>query len=197
MRETLAALLLRACGYQRGEPLIDPMCGSGTFPIEAAEMSLGLPPGRSRSFAFETLASFDPQAYAAQRPETNASQQAQVFGFDRDQGAIGMSRKNAERAGVQIDWRCQPISEMSPPCDAPGLVFVNPPYGGRIGNKKMLYGLYAALGERMRQMPGWRLGMVTSDKSLARATGLAFSDVSAPIPNGGLKIQLYQTAPSG
>ena len=67
LRETLAALFLRECGFSGDEPLVDPMCGSGTFVIEAAERALGLHPGRARSFAFEDLASFDPDAWAALR----------------------------------------------------------------------------------------------------------------------------------
>ena len=72
LRETLAALLLRACGYDGSEPVLDPMCGSGTFSIEAAEIALGLAPGRSRAFAFERLATFDPAAWTALRAEAAA-----------------------------------------------------------------------------------------------------------------------------
>ena len=73
---------------------------------------------------------------------------------------------------------------------------VNPPYGGRIGNRKLLFGLYAAFGERMRTaFPGWRVGMVTADGGLAKATGLKWRDTGPVIDHGGQKIRLYQSGP--
>ena len=117
-------------------------------------------------------------------------------GFDRDQGAIQMSAANAARAGVDgiCTFNCQPISALQRPEGLPGLVIVNPPYGARIGNKKMLYGLYSALGERLKsEFAGWRVGVVTSEAGLARATGLPLKPPGPPVPLGGLKIKLYQT----
>ena len=131
MRETLAALFLRAAGYTGSEPVFDPMCGSGTFPIEAAEIALSLAPGRARSFAFEQLAGFDGVADTATAlvKQTNHM----FFGSDRDNGAVAMSRANAERAGVAdvTEFQHCAISDIVPPCATPGLVIVNPPYGGR------------------------------------------------------------------
>ncbi len=196
MRETLAALFLRECGFTGAEPVVDPMCGSGTFVIEAAEIALGLQPGRARRFAFEALASFDPDAWAKLRiASPPSSTEMRFHGFDRDQGAIAMSAANAKRAGVDgiCNFTCQPISALERPDGPRGLIMVNPPYGARIGNKKMLYGLYAALGEVLKdRFSGWRLGLVTSEAGLARATGLSFHRTSPPIPLGGLKIKLYQ-----
>ena len=193
LRESLAAHFLRLCGYDGVEPLVDPMCGSGTFPIEAAEISAGLLPGRSRGFAFEHLTNFDSAAFAAMKSVATAKQAAPVFGYDRDQGAVAMAGKNAMRAGVKAQFACQPISALVPPTDQPGLVMVNPPYGARIGNKKVLYALYASLGARLKSdFAGWRLGLVTSDRGLAQATGLSFSEISGPIPHGGLRICLYR-----
>ena len=101
MRETLASLFLRQCGYDGVEPVLDPMCGSGTFVIEAAEIAAGLNPGRTRRFAFELLANHDPALWADMRaggaPITPANR---CHGSDRDAGAIRMARANAERAGV-------------------------------------------------------------------------------------------------
>ncbi|MDJ0821089.1 MAG: class I SAM-dependent RNA methyltransferase [Paracoccaceae bacterium] len=196
MRETLAALFLRACGYDGSEPVVDPMCGSGTFVIEAAEIAAGLLPGRSRHFAFEHLRTFDAEKVAALRTATQRSPTHRFHGFDRDDGAIRMSQKNAERAGV-ADWTQftrQPISDLTPPEGPPGLVIVNPPYGARIGNKKLLYGLYGAFGQVMKvRFAGWRVGLVTSETGLARATGLPFGPPSAPVSFGGLKVRLHQT----
>lgn len=196
MRETLAALFLRAAGYDGTMPVYDPMCGSGTFVIEAAEWAAGLLPGRSRSFAFEHLASFEPDALAA--PEQTAGQTALRFaGSDRDAGAIRMSAANATRAGVAdlCSWQTRALSEMTPPDGPPGLVITNPPYGARIGNRKLLFGLYAALGSRLSEaFAGWRVGIVTADAGLAKATGLSLT-AGPPVPHGGLKVRLYTAGP--
>lgn len=197
LRETMAALLLRACGYSGAEPVLDPMCGSGTFVIEAAEIAAGLAPGRSRAFAFETLATFDPDAWAAMKTQkTPPLPDLQFYGSDRDAGAFTAAKANADRAGIGglCTFAKRAISDLSPPDGPPGLVMINPPYGGRIGDKKPLYGLHGALGEVLRtRFAGWRVGIVTSEASLAHATGLPFSSESKPIAHGGLRVRLYQT----
>ncbi|MFV0360139.1 THUMP domain-containing class I SAM-dependent RNA methyltransferase [Tropicimonas sp.] len=203
MRETMAAMFLRQCGYDGSGPVVDPMCGSGTFIIEAAEIAAGLAPGRARHFAFEQLATFDPAAWEAMRraPRAAAITAApRFFGFDRDAGAIAMSRANAERAGVGAltEFRCQPVSELFPPEGSPGLVIVNPPYGARIGNRKPLFALHATLGEVLKtRFGGWRVGLVTSDAGLARSTDLPFGPPGAPVPHGGLKVALFRTGALG
>jgi putative N6-adenine-specific DNA methylase len=200
MRETMAALFLRACGYAGTEPVIDPMCGSGTFVIEAAEIAAGLAPGRARSFAFEDLATFDPAAWAAMRAGLAAPKPTDLrfHGADRDAGAIKGAAENAERAGVAalctFDRRA--ISDLVRPEGPPGLMIVNPPYGARIGERKLLFGLYGALGAVARErLSGWRVGLITSDGGLARATGLPFLPPGPPVAHGGLTVQLHRTAP--
>ena len=199
MRETLAALFLRACRYNGTEPVYDPMCGSGTFVIEAAEKAAGLAPGRVRSFAFENLASFEPDTWQRMRDSVVPQQTSLKFtGSDRDQGAVRMSEANAARAGVSniTQFTCAPIGEAVPPEGPPGLVIVNPPYGGRIGNKAPLHGLYAAFGNRITEaFKGWRVGLVTSEPGLARATGLKWKDTGPIVDHGGTKVRLYQTGP--
>jgi putative N6-adenine-specific DNA methylase len=197
MRETMAALLLRQCGYDGGEPMVDPMCGSGTFVIEAAEIAAGLKPGRSRRFAFEQLASFDAAAWQRLRGADRViTPTIRCYGSDRDAGAIRMSRANAERAGVAAftDFRQHAISDLARPDGPPGLVIVNPPYGGRIGDKKRLYALYGALGQTLRErFAGWRVGVITNDVALANSTGLPFAPPGPPILHGGLRVMLFQT----
>ncbi len=199
MRETMAALFLRACGYAGSEPVLDPMCGSGTFPIEAAEIATGLAPGRSRSFAFERLAGFDAAAWAAMRAAIVPHATALHFhGSDRDTGAITMSRANAERAGVGAitDFSHASVSDLARPDGPPGLVIVNPPYGQRLGKTGQLRPLYTALGNTLRtRFTGWRVGLVTTEAGLAQATGLPFAPPGPPIPHGPLKIRLWQTGP--
>jgi putative N6-adenine-specific DNA methylase len=117
------------------------------------------------------------------------------FGFDRNDGAIRGAMKNAERAGVAdlVRFERQAISDLVPPKGvAPGIVIVNPPYGGRIGERKLLFGLYGALGTRLAEaFRGWRVGIITSDGGLAKATGLALS-AFGPVDHSGTKISMWQ-----
>ena len=202
MRETLAALFLHECGYDGSEPLLDPMCGSGTFVLEAAELAAGLAPGRSRPFAFERLAAFDPEAWAemkrAAAPSPAPTPERRFHGSDRDDGAIRAATANAERAGLSAwcDFRRLAVSDLERPAGPPGLVMVNPPYGARIGNKGPLKGLHAALGRTLlERFSGWRVGLVTSEAELARATGLPWLPPGPPVPHGGLKVLMHRSAP--
>jgi len=198
MRENLAYLMLRQAGYTGTETVVDPMCGSGTFVIEAAEIAMGLNPGRSRHFAFEDLASFDAAQWGAMRDTPTTSTPLRFYGSDRDAGAVRMSRMNAERAGVSdaVTFENHAAGELTPPDGPPGLVMVNPPYGGRIGNKKLLYPLYGTLGQTLlTRFKGWRVGLVTSEPPLAKATGLPWKPQGPAIAHGGMKVWLYQTPP--
>ncbi len=197
MRETMAALFLYQCGYNGTEPVLDPMCGSGTFIIEAAEIAARLNPGRFRSFAFEKLATFDVEKWESMRAVKSAREPSvRFYGSDRDAGAVAMSRANAERAGVAsyTEFRECSISEVPLPAEPPGLVILNPPYGNRLGDKKKLTSLYRALGQKlMNDFKGWRVGLVTSEASLAHATGLPFLPTDAPVQHGGLRVKLFRT----
>jgi putative N6-adenine-specific DNA methylase len=197
LRETMAALFLRQAGYDGTEPLFDPMCGAGTFVIEAAEIALRLNPGRARGFAFEQLATFDAEAWARMRAVQRAAPPPPpLLGSDRDAGAIAMSQANAERAGVAASttFTQAPISAASPPEGPPGLVIFNPPYGARLGERGALLPLYRALGQTLRsRFAGWRVAMVVSEPKLAHASGLPFLPPGAPVPHGGLRVQLFQT----
>lgn len=197
MRETMASLFLRRCGYDGNEPVLDPMCGSGTFVIEAAEIAARLNPGRARRFAFEQLATFDVEAWERMRAVRSPRVPAVRFhGSDRDAGAIAMSRANAARAGVAdiTEFRQCAISDIAPPPGPPGLVIVNPPYGTRLGERAKLMPLYQALGRVLVQrFAGWRVGIVATDARLAEATGLPFLPTDAPVPHGGLRVTLFRT----
>lgn len=200
MRETLAALFLRQCGYTGTETVVDPMCGSGTFPIEAAEIALGLQPGRTRSFACQQLANYDPTAFDALRRSPDIETDLRFYGFDRDAGAVSNAQANADRAGVMAvtEFRQAAIGDLTPPEGDPGLVIINPPYGGRIGNRKMLFALHGTMGEvLMQRFRGWRVGVITDDGGLAKATGLPFLPTGRAVDHGGLKVKLYRTDPLG
>lgn len=202
MRENLAALFLRQCGYTGTEPVLDPMCGSGTFVIEAAEIASGLLPGRARAFAFEQLATFDAKAWQKLRDERTAraalTTDLRFHGSDRDANAISMSEANSHRAGVDTiaTFTTCSASAIERPSGPPGLVIVNPPFGERIGDRKKLQPLYRGLGQRLLdKFSGWRVGIITTDTALAKATGLPFLPPPAPVPHGGLRITLFRTAP--
>lgn len=198
MRETLAALFLRQAEYDGSVPVLDPMCGSGTFVIEAAEIAVGLAPGRTRAFAFEHLRSFDAKAWAKMREEL-ATRQIPVFRFygcDRDAGAIEMSRANALRAGLAelTAFRQCAVSATTAPKGPKGLVIVNPPYGQRIGDKKRLFALYKSFGQAMlARFAGWRIAVVTNDAALAGACGLPFKTPFGPVSHGGQRVYLFLT----
>lgn len=199
MRENLAALFLRQCGHTGSEPVYDPMCGSGTFVIEAAEMAAGLVPGRERRFAFEALAGFDAEAWQTLKADVPLIRPSVRFsGSDRDAGAVRASQANADRAGVAAitAFEQKDVADITPPEGPAGLVIINPPYGERIGNLKALYGVYHALGQSLRErFSGWRAGLITSEDRLARATRLPFGAPSRPVDHGGIRVRLYQTKP--
>jgi len=197
MRETMAALFLRQCGFDGTEPVLDPMCGSGTFVIEAAEIAAGLNPGRSRRFAFEQLATFDAAAWQQLRNTGTTTQPpVKFYGSDRDAGAITMSLANAARAGVTefTEFREAGVKDLVAPEGLPGLVIVNPPYGARIGDKRRLFSLYGDLGQSLlTRFSGWRVGLITTDASLAQATRLPFKPPGPSVLHGGLRVTLFTT----
>lgn len=193
LRETMAAGFLRIMGFDGTQAVVDPMCGSGTIPLEAAEIAAGLLPGRARSFAFERLVGAP--ALAAPEPTMVPTPTgAGFFGFDRDDGAIRGARDTAARSDLaaSVRFERQAISDLQPPDGPPGIVMTNPPYGGRIGDRKLLFGLYGALGAVLRErFGGWQVGLVTSDAGLARATGLDLTGFG-PVDHSGTKVHLWQ-----
>ncbi len=187
LRETMAAAFLWHMGFDGTQAVVDPMCGSGTIPLEAAEIAAGVVPGRNRRFAFEAMV-------GGERPDIagGAARDGRFFGFDRDQGVVQGAIKNAERAGVMAHFACQPLSALAPPDGPPGIVLTNPPYGARIGNRKTLFGLYGSLGRVLSErFAGWRVGIVTSDDGLAKAVGLPLSP-SGHVDHSGTKVRLWQ-----
>ncbi|WP_170464705.1 THUMP domain-containing class I SAM-dependent RNA methyltransferase [Ruegeria arenilitoris] len=199
MRETMAAMFLSECGFDGSEPVLDPMCGSGTFVIEAAEIASGLRPGRSRSFAFENLVSFEQNLWSSMQQQDHSAKPDVIFhGSDRNAGAVEASIKNAERAGVAdvTVFQTRPVSDIKPPQGPTGLVIVNPPYGARIGDEKRLRSVYGSLGKTLQsRFKGWRVGIVTSNVSLARSTRLPLLPPGPVVDHGGTKIRLYRTDP--
>jgi putative N6-adenine-specific DNA methylase len=197
LRETLAAAMLAAAGWTGQAPLLDPMCGSGTIPIEAALLERRIPPGLARSFAFERWPEFDPRAWNVVRDRAREqvlpASPVPIQGSDRDAGAVQAAIANAERAGVGADvqWRRAAISAIEPSGPA-GWVVTNPPYGVRVGERKRLRDLYAQLGNVLRaKCPGWEVAMLTAHPELEHQTGLPLQP-AFETTNGGIRVRLMR-----
>lgn len=181
LRETLAAAMILASGWRKGEPLLDPMCGSGTIPIEAALIARGVAPGLQRKFQFMNWPTFDEGLWNdivenARGSVTHSTEK--IRGSDRDAGAIEASARNAERGGVadtiqfSVEAVSGSIAELEDVANGVGWILTNPPYGIRIGESDDLRNLYARLGTALRTKRGWRVGLLTSDTLLIRQTRL-------------------------
>ncbi len=195
LRETLAAGILLLAGYDGVGTLVDPMCGSGTFLIEAAWMSMRRAPGLSRSFAFEAFPRFDAAAWAARRAraegEALAAPRGALRGHDINAGSLGTARRNARRAGVTLTLERQDVRTLVAPQGGAGFLVANPPYGKRVGEAEDLPGLYRALGATLRKgFGGWRVALlVPEDRGLIQALGLPEAQ-GMPVRNGGLACRL-------
>lgn len=197
LREDLARALLMVAGYDGSQACVDPLCGSGTLAIEAAMLSMGLAPGRQRSFAVQHLAIHDSsveQAVHEQLVSSAAILRAPIIASDRDQGAVAAAQGNAARANVlsHIQISCRAISNVELPASSTGgLIVCNPPYGKRMGRAEALRDLYAAIGRLRQSAPAdYRLALVTSDPQLAAATGINLA--SALMTDfGGIKVRFY------
>jgi putative N6-adenine-specific DNA methylase len=181
LRETLAAAMVLASGWQKHEPLLDPMCGSGTIPIEAALIARGIAPGSRRKFQFMTWPSFDQALWDGILEKANGSVSnatARIRGSDRDRGAVEAASRNAERAGVadtiqfSVDSVSASLGALEDLETGVGWVLTNPPYGIRMGESDDLRNLYARVGTALSTKRGWRVGILTSDTALVRETRL-------------------------
>ncbi len=207
LRENLAAGLILASGWDRESPLIDPFCGSGTIPIEAAVLARGMVPGRKRRFSFMDWPDFEldlwdtlrkkmeaetAHRYQAEDPASMEQAAPIILGSDRDAGAVSMAEENTSRAGVSrgIQFACQAFSAIDPPAK-PGWVVSNPPYGLRLSHHKDLRNLYAQLGNVLRQKcPGWHYAILCSDPKLFSNSGLSLESRLSFV-NGGVPVRLY------
>jgi putative N6-adenine-specific DNA methylase len=195
LRETLAAAVLLGAKWRGDTPLTDPMCGSGTIPIEGALIARRIPPGKNRTFAFQSWPSFKKPAWdkivAEARAQELPASPVQIDGSDRDDGAVAAAIANAERAGVASDitFSKRSISAL-PAAGGPGLVAINPPYGVRVGEPDRLRDLYAQLGNVLRaKRPEWTLALLSADKNLERQVNLSLRE-QFKTRNGGIPIHL-------
>lgn len=196
LRETLAAALLLASGWDGSAPLVDPLCGSGTILIEGALMARGVSPGAKRRFAVERWPGVPPTLGAWVRHELAgrgaSASLPPIAGSDRDEGAIRAATSNAERAGVQDDvtLAVRALSEATFPAAERGWMVTNPPYGVRVGEADRVRNLWARLGQVLRERaPGWRIALLSPDAALERQLGIPVR-VVAQTSNGGIPVRL-------
>ena len=190
------ALIMRTPG-RRERILVDPFCGSGTFPIEAAMMAADIAPGMNRSFTAEKWTNLIPKRLwydaveeAGDRIRDNV--EADIQGYDVDRSVIRIARRNAKEAGVEhlIHFQERDVRELNHPKKF-GFVITNPPYGERLEEKAALPELYRAFGEGFRRLDSWSAYMITSYEEAEKYFGRK-ADKNRKIYNGMLKTYFYQ-----
>lgn len=197
LRENLAAGILQLSGWQPGTPLLDPMCGSGTFLLEAAMMALNIAPGLNRSFGFEKLKNFDEVVWKNIKQtamnKTKPTKFQKLYGSDADLRAVRVTKKNLQEAGFAEVVQVAHINmtEVVAPSDT-GVLIANPPYGVRIGEDEELAALYPHMGETLkRRFSGWNTYFLTTDMRLPKLMRLAPSK-RTPLFNGPLECRLFE-----
>ena len=197
LRENLAAGILKLSGWRPGTPLVDPMCGSGTFLIEAAQMALGIAPGIGRSFAFEKLKNFDAAKWNEMREQSIAAQrpveQLEIYGSDLYGDALKAARQNLELAGLTqaVHLKQANALEVAPPA-ASGILIANLPYGERMGELEELAEMYPKLGDALKQkFGGWTAWLFTADRRILKLMRLSPSK-RTPLFNGAIECRLLE-----
>lgn len=198
LKESLAAALVYLSDWQPHQAFCDPLCGSGTLPIEAALMALNRAPGLFRDrFGFETWPDFDDPLWQQLCQQARAAQKdslaAPIVGCDRDPEVIAQAQTNAQNSQVaeQITLQLQELATVIAPADS-GVLLCNPPYGERLGRDEDLGAFYRLLGDVLKQQfKGWTAFVLSGNKSLAQSIGLKSSQ-RIPVWNGSLPCQLMK-----
>ena len=197
LRENLAAGILRLAGWTPQDLLLDPMCGSGTIPLEAALMARQIGPGISRPFGFERLLVHDAARWERQREAARAEQVAAlpsaIYASDRDPATVKIAQRMFQGAGVanDIQLKQSDILDLDAP-SAQGVMVINPPYGVRLSRRDELESFYPKLGDWLKQrFAGWRAYVLTGDARVPKLIGLTPSK-RIPLFNGALECRLYE-----
>ena len=196
LRENLAAGIIMLTGWKPEEPLLDPMCGGATLLVEATAMARGRPPGARRSFGFQNLTAFLPEAFQSvqdQQKQTQGQADLRLFGSDTDPKALNAARRNLAEAGVERWVRLEraDILERDAPA-ASGVMVANPPYGERMGSAEELAAFYPRLGDALKKkFTGWRCYFFTADLRMPKLIRLEPSR-RTPLWNGALECRLYE-----
>ena len=195
IRENLAAGILHLIGWTPEVALVDPMCGSGTFLIEAAQMALGIPPGARRRFGFYNLKQFDAPAWQRLRDTLPrvAHANPRLFGSDLSQEALRASLANFSAAGVDEIIRIRNGDLLTLAAPAPsGIMIANPPYGERLGEDAELAAFYPRLGDALKKRyAGWDCFFITGDRRMEKLIKLRASR-RTPLMNGDLDCRLFE-----
>jgi putative N6-adenine-specific DNA methylase len=199
LRENLAAGILRLTGWTPASALVDPMCGGGTFVLEAATIALGIAPGANRGFGFERLALYDARLWrdvrSAVEAERKNSEALAIYASDQDQKALRATTEALRRAGLEnvVHLHRHDVLQIAAPA-ASGILIANPPYGVRIGESQALADFYPKLGNVFKQrFAGWRCFIFSADARLPKLIGLKASR-RTPLFNGALECRLYEFA---
>jgi len=197
IRENLAAGILYLSGWKPGIPLLDPMCGSGTFLIEAVQMSLNIAPGISRRFAFEKMKVFERDLWKKICEQAIDDEKEvellPIFGSDISPVAVESSKVNLENAGLldAVTLQTADFLEISPPSDN-GILVANLPYGERMGDIEKLKELYPAIGDTLKKkFCGWNGYFLTSDMQMPKSIRLSVSR-RIPLFNGAIECRLFE-----
>ena len=197
LRENLAAGILQLSGWQAGQALLDPMCGSGTFLLEACMITLNIAPGIKRNFGFEKLKNFESDTW--KKIKNTALKNVKpvtfqkIYGSDSDLRAVRIAKQNFEEAGLidAVQLSHVNITEVIRPADS-GVLVANPPYGVRIGEDEELAALYPKMGEALkRKFAGWNTYFLTNDLRLPKLMRLTPSK-RTPLFNGPLECRLFE-----
>jgi len=195
--ETLAAALIMLTPWNKDRILVDPFCGSGTFPIEAAMMAAGIAPGMNRSFLSEDWTNLIPKKCWYEAMDEAAEMvdhtvKADIQGYDIDGEIIKAAKANAEAAGVghMIHFQQRPVSQLSH-SKKYGFLITNPPYGERIEDKANLPALYAEIGKRFQALDSWSAYLITAYEDVEKYMGRK-ADKNRKIYNGMMKTYYYQ-----
>ena len=198
LKENVAAGILRLSGWQPGTPLLDPMCGSGTFLVEAAQIALNIAPGSGgRSFGFQRLKNFRLEIWkdlldAAQDAEKPA-QHAQIYGSDISPVAVRAALANLDRAGLlpAVTLSSGDLLEIDAPAPN-GILIANPPYGERLSEQEELAAFYPPLGSALkRKFAGWNCYLLTADLRMPKLMRLTPSK-KTPLFNGAIECRLFE-----
>lgn len=195
--ETLAAALIMLTPWKKDRILVDPFCGSGTFPIEAAMIAAGIAPGLNRSFLSENWKNLIPRkcwynAIDEASEMVDDTVTVDIQGYDIDAEVIKAARENAKRAGVEhmIHFQQRPLADLSHPKKY-GFIISNPPYGERLEDKKDLPALYRQIGERYKALDSWSMYLITAYEEAEKYIGKK-ADKNRKIYNGMIKTYYYQ-----
>ncbi|MBE6015697.1 MAG: class I SAM-dependent RNA methyltransferase [Lachnospiraceae bacterium] len=195
--ETLAAALLMLTPWKKDRILVDPFCGCGTFPIEAAMMAAGIAPGAGRDFTACKWTNLIPEdlwkdSYDEARDMEDLNIEVDIQGYDIDGEIVKAARRNAELAGVEklIHFQKRDVADLSHPKKY-GFVVTNPPYGERISEKKELPKLYGSFGEAIKRLDDWSVYVITSYEDVERYIGKKAAK-NRKIYNGMMKTYFYQ-----